>query len=135
MQEVNEEELDYPDDTNALLNGQPFTGRAIEYDDGLPVELTTYIDGREEGPRLTWSTEGQLLIQGNMSRSHGAVGPWHFWDEDGNLIREHIFDAAGNIRIIREWDETGRIIGEERHEALRGNRPVDKENRGPLRWR
>ncbi|WP_017599159.1 toxin-antitoxin system YwqK family antitoxin [Nocardiopsis lucentensis] len=135
MRQVDEDDLDYPDELTALLDGEPFTGQGIEYEDGQPVELTTYVDGTVEGPQLKWSPSGQLLIQGNVRQPYGAVGPWHFWDEEGRLVRENIFDEKGNIRIIREWDESGNLTGEETHAPLWGDKDTDTGEKRALHWR
>ncbi|XKK37174.1 hypothetical protein HFP72_20010 [Nocardiopsis sp. ARC36] len=135
MRRVDEEDLEYPDDLTALLDGKPFTGQAVEYDDGNPVELMTYVGGVENGPRLTWSpNNGQLVVQGNMRYPH-PVGPWHYWDEDGKLARERIFDTAGNLRIMRTWDEAGNLTSEERYEPEVGLRNQATGEENVLRWR
>ncbi|MBQ1080376.1 MULTISPECIES: toxin-antitoxin system YwqK family antitoxin [unclassified Nocardiopsis] len=135
MRRVREEEVEYPDDTYTLLDGDLFTGEVVEYEDGVAVELTTYHEGIAEGPRLSWNEDGQLISQGYMGRLIGAVGPWHEWDRDGNLIREIVFDEAGNIRLIREWDAHGNFSGEEKRKPYRIPRSVRTGDRGPLRWR
>lgn len=135
MRRVDEEDLEYPDDLSAYVDGKPFTGEAVEYDDGQPVELMTYVGGVENGPRLTWSpNNGQLVVQGTMRYPH-PVGPWHYWDENGKLARERILDTAGNLRLMRTWDETGRLTSEERYEPEVGLRDPLTGEQSVLRWR
>lgn len=134
MRRVNEESIEYPDLTYAILDGEPFSGQAVEHEDGFPSELTTYIDGKNDGPQLSWAENGQLIALGNSTPNHGSVGPWHYWDEEGNLVGEVIKDRLGNTRIIRNWDKEGNLIREDKRTPAIVSRKSREEGKNPP-WR
>ncbi|WP_116244585.1 toxin-antitoxin system YwqK family antitoxin [Nocardiopsis sp. FIRDI 009] len=136
MRQIDIDELEFPGDSSgaALLDGKPFTGEAVRHADGRRVELRTFIEGYEDGPVLRWSPSGKLIVQGSRKHPHGAVGPWHEWDEEGRLLRETVYDALGNQVMTRELDRSGNIVKEERTAPTRLRQDPETGERAPAPW-
>ncbi|WP_017599158.1 toxin-antitoxin system YwqK family antitoxin [Nocardiopsis lucentensis] len=136
MRQIDINELEFPDDApgTALLDGKPFTGEAVRYVDGRRVELRTFIEGTEDGPVLRWAPSGKLIGQGSGKHPHGAVGPWHEWDEEGRLLRETVYDALGNRIMTRELDRSGNIVKEERSVPTRLREDPETGEYRPAPW-
>ncbi|MEU3025354.1 hypothetical protein ABZ644_21950 [Nocardiopsis alba] len=120
MKRVDEEELeyDYDDYGAALLDGEPFTGEAIEKSGDVVVGLTTFVGGREDGPKKTWYENGQIRTEGRASRVRGATGVWSEWSESGQLVERKEFDEKGNMISWRQWGEDGVLIKDETYDPL-----------------
>ncbi|MFD7367375.1 toxin-antitoxin system YwqK family antitoxin [Nocardiopsis alba] len=120
MKRVNEEELeyDYDDYGAALLDGEPFTGEAIEKSGDVVVSLTTFVGGREDGPQVEWYESGQIRAEGRASRVGGATGVWSEWNESGQLVERKEFDEKGNMISWRQWGEDGALIKDENYDPL-----------------
>ncbi|WP_236567630.1 MULTISPECIES: hypothetical protein [unclassified Nocardiopsis] len=117
-----------------LLHGRPFTGEAVTRDPWGRTEMHTFVEGVEDGVTLTWSPGGALVTQGITRYPHGPVGPWHQWDERGRLLRETVHDALGNRIIVRELDEAGDIVREERRPPARLARDPRTGQERPATW-
>ncbi|WP_017574038.1 toxin-antitoxin system YwqK family antitoxin [Nocardiopsis halotolerans] len=117
-----------------LFGGAPHTGEAVTRDGRGRVEMHTFVEGVEDGPTLTWSSGGKLVVQGITRYPHGPVGPWHEWDERGRLLRETVHDALGNRVIIRELDGAGNIAREERRPPGRLLRDPETGEEYPAPW-
>ncbi|WP_017572560.1 toxin-antitoxin system YwqK family antitoxin [Nocardiopsis halotolerans] len=117
-----------------LFEDVPYTGETVTRDHRGRVEMHTFVEGVEDGPTLAWSPSGKLVLQGITRHPHGPVGPWHQWDEQGRLLRETVHDALGNRIIIRELDETGNIIREERRPPTRLARHPETGEALPALW-
>ncbi|MEU3139358.1 toxin-antitoxin system YwqK family antitoxin [Nocardiopsis alba] len=120
MKRVNEEELeyDYDDYGAALLDGEPFTGEAIDKSGDVVVGLTTFVDGREDGPQVEWCESGQIRAEGWASRFGGAAGVWSEWNESGQLVERKELDEKGNLISWRQWGEDGALIKDETYDPL-----------------
>ncbi|MEU2947908.1 toxin-antitoxin system YwqK family antitoxin [Nocardiopsis alba] len=120
MKRVNEEELeyDYDDYGAALLAGEPFTGEAIDKSGDVVVSLTTFVGGREDGPKKEWYESGQIRSEGQVSRVTGAIGVWSEWNESGQLVERKELDEEGNVVSWRQWDEEGVLIKDEAYDPL-----------------
>ncbi len=117
-----------------LFQGSPYTGEAVTRDHQGRTEMHTFVEGVEDGPTLTWSPTGKLVVQGLTQHPHGPVGPWHQWDEQGRLLRETVHDALGNRVIIRELDEAGNIAREEHRPPTRLARDPETGEEHPAPW-
>ncbi|WP_159068813.1 toxin-antitoxin system YwqK family antitoxin [Nocardiopsis alba] len=112
MKRVNEEELEYDYDAYgaALLDGEPFTGEAIEILGGAVVGLTTFVSGMEDGPQVEWYGSGQIRSEGQVSRVAGAIGVWSEWNESGQLVERKEFNEKGKLISLRQWDGNGVLV-------------------------
>lgn len=117
-----------------LFQGSPYTGEAVTRDHRGRVEMHTFVGGVEDGPTLAWSPSGKLVVQGLTQHPHGPVGPWHQWDGQGRLLRETVHDALGNRVIVRELDQAGNIIREERRAPTRLARDPETGREHPAPW-
>jgi antitoxin component YwqK of YwqJK toxin-antitoxin module len=104
-------------DEFALLihDGEPFTGEVVEKTaNGEIVAVTSYVNGREDGPSTEWYPSGQVKARGE-ARFGEAVGVHQVWHANGQLAAETVFDDQGKRLSNREWDEAGNVIAESTH--------------------
>ena len=86
------------------------TGEVVETTStGANVAVTSYTDGREDGPSTEWYASGELKARG-ASRLGLAVGVHKEWHVNGQLAAETAFDDQGHQLSNREWNETGNEI-------------------------
>ncbi|MFD7367373.1 toxin-antitoxin system YwqK family antitoxin [Nocardiopsis alba] len=121
MKRVNEEDLEYDYDAYgaALLDGEPFTGEAIEKSGDAVVGLTTFVGGMEDGPQVEWYESGQIRAEGRVSRTGGAVGVWSEWNESGQLVERKEFNEKGKLVSLRRWDGNGVLVKDKTYDPLR----------------
>lgn len=132
--EIDSDDLDYVDDTTAILDGEGFTGRVVE-DSGPQVAVQYFMRGLAEGPDYVLAYDGMMLSYANCYNGGPWVGPRHEWDGEGNLRLEAVTDSQGNKRVLRHWDEHGRLTLNEEKPPERGM--VDSHTGEPRRlpWR
>ncbi len=116
MRRADHRNLEFPEGERVTLLGQPFTGQAITTG-RAETSARTFIEGIEKGPEISWNNDGQLIALGNTFADGMPVGPLHYWDEQGRLALEHVNDPFGSPRLTRQWDASGRLVSEERHET------------------
>lgn len=120
MKRVNEDDLDY-DYTDGLTfyEEELFSGEGVEVaEDGQILVLTTYKDGREEGPYREWHPNGKLLVEGQSKAPGGAVGTWRKWHSNGQIAEEKTFSDDGGLTSVRRWDTEGNIIQSDTYDSL-----------------
>lgn len=107
---VQQEELEFTDDSFALWNGKPFTG--IVYDlnnvNGKLWSEMSYANGWQEGVTRGWYISGILEAEERWRRGyrHGLNQEWF---EDGNLKYEAEFEFDF-IVTKKLWDKDGSLI-------------------------
>lgn len=133
MRDVDYEFFDHIDDTSAVLDGEGFTGRAVQEDLGAFI-YQIFINGSPWGPDYFMDTTGRLLEYSNSYGGGQWVGPRYEWDSSGNLVKEEIMDSHCMLRVVREWDSQGRLTLNEEYEPGELKKSLWEEL-GPWRWR
>lgn len=112
MLRVDFDEVGWDDNALVVHNGVPFTGEVVEKaPNGEIVAVTSYVNGREDGPSTEWYPSGQLKARG-VARFGHAIGMHQVWHPNGQLAAETEFDDQGLQLSNREWDEAGNVIAE-----------------------
>jgi antitoxin component YwqK of YwqJK toxin-antitoxin module len=112
MMRVDFDEVDWDESALLIHDGAPFTGEVVEKTaDGAIVAVTSYVNGREDGPSTEWYPSGQVKARGEV-RFGTAVGTHQVWHPNGQLAAETEFDDQGNRLSNREWDAAGNVIAE-----------------------
>ncbi|WP_223839802.1 toxin-antitoxin system YwqK family antitoxin [Nocardiopsis deserti] len=133
MRRTDHADLRFPPGERATHLGRPFTGLSVTTGTH-ETSAQTFVEGVQKGPELSWHENGQLIALGNTHADGLPVGPLHYWDTEGNLAYEHVNDASGSPRITREWDESGNLVGEERHEDHGDGTDTGDEAFPPWQW-
>lgn len=112
MNRVDFDQVDWDDFALVVHNGEPFTGEVVEKGPGgVIVAVTSYVNGREDGPSTEWYPSGQVKARGD-ARFGQAVGVHQVWHPNGQLAAETEFDDQGHQLSNREWDEAGNVTAE-----------------------
>jgi antitoxin component YwqK of YwqJK toxin-antitoxin module len=113
---VDEAELDWDDHDMPSYRGEPFTGEVAEYGpDRQLLSLTSYVDGRLDGPFRVWTRTGVLIVEGR-SRRGDTVGTQREWYPSGTRKVERAYDDDGELRRVTRWDERGNVTSDETYE-------------------
>ncbi|CAM00666.1 hypothetical protein A8924_1740 [Saccharopolyspora erythraea NRRL 2338] len=109
MIRVNEDDLDVDGSGRAWHQGQPFTGEEEDrLPDGTLISITTYANGRQEGPDREWYPDGTLKEEGNFSKGL-PIGLHRAWRPDGTLARELEFSDEGLVIRRQGFDAEGNV--------------------------
>jgi antitoxin component YwqK of YwqJK toxin-antitoxin module len=112
MIRVPEGDLDWDDDDLPSYQGEPFTGEAVEIaPNGQLLSLTTFVNGRPDGPHQVWG-EGGVLVAEGTSRRGRPVGVQRQWYDSGAPKVESEIDENGETVRYRAWDENGNITSD-----------------------
>lgn len=104
---INIDDADIGDDLAYRYRGELFTGEVVETDqDGKVVNLLTLVDGRGNGPELSWFPSGQLKTE-TMLQDGKPVGTSRSWHPNGVLADERVFDDRGFVVGSRNWNDDG----------------------------
>ncbi|GAA1444722.1 hypothetical protein [Nocardiopsis tropica] len=133
MLRVDHKDLAFPEGDRVSLRGVPFTGQAVT-GGRTETSVQTFVEGIERGPEFSWDDAGQLLSLGHARAGGMPVGPLHYWDPQGGLVFEQVNDPFGNQRLVRTWDASGRLVGEERYEAQFGRVSPETAGKGFIPW-
>ena len=118
-------------------NGNPyFEARIIDdliqgsykiwYENGQLAEVMNFKDNRENGEATFFYPTGQISAQGNYRMSE-MIGPWLFFDKDGNAAEgswEWFFGADRDKVRMQGWVEGGKPVGIWDYKSTDGIRPV-----------
>jgi len=91
----------------------PFSGRMIHMGQGGDSILeASFLDGRPHGAQIRKNKDGRVIMEAWMDRGvlTGVKTKW--WD-DGR-VREEEYWENGSYRGRSIWDESGRLVKEER---------------------
>ena len=91
----------------------PFSGRMIHMGQGGDSILeASFLDGRPHGAQIRKNKDGRVIMEAWMDRGvlTGVKTKW--WD-DGR-VREEEYWENGSYRGRSNWDESGRLVKEER---------------------
>ena len=97
--DINDIEIMNPDEGGGSVywyQGQPFTGKIVEYKNNILVAEIIVIDSHTEGRVAFYYNNGQIM-QEYFEKYNDTYGVYRDWDEDGNLISE--IDYALNLFI------------------------------------
>lgn len=112
MKRVDFDEVDWDEFGLVVHDGEPVTGEVVERaPNGAIAAVTSYVNGREDGPSTEWYPSGQVKARGEV-RFGEAVGVHQVWHANGQLAAETEFDDQGHRLSNREWDEAGNVISE-----------------------
>lgn len=91
--------------------GNPFTGELVEHfpKGGGLWNLTTYVDGVEDGAQREWYRDGTLKSEGQVKAGF-IEGTWRTWHPNGVLAEEEEFDAAGHVARRAAWSAEGELL-------------------------
>lgn len=104
---INIDETDVGDDLAYRYKGELFTGEIVETDpQGNVVNLLTLVDGRGNGPEVSWFSNGQMKTE-TMLRDGNPIGTSRAWYANGVLADERIFDERGFLVETHRWNEDG----------------------------
>ncbi len=92
----------------ALYNGEAFF---LGTEDGLPVVMRSYVDGKQEGIWRTWHSNGRLYKEGELK--HGTEhGRYLEYYETGILCYEYFYALGQKTGLWRSWYANGDIYTE-----------------------
>ncbi|MEK6703699.1 MAG: hypothetical protein AABZ53_15670 [Planctomycetota bacterium] len=103
-QAVSYDDLEYLPNGTFLLDGKPFTGAAIDFDEIGQREAESHFErGRQTGIALTWYANGQLASEAVFvdSAKHGTERTWF---ENGALKSTTVFEFGFDMKHD-EWNE------------------------------
>ena len=105
----------------------PYTGLSrTNYPGGQKKKVTSWVNGKKEGPRTWWYETGQREIV--TSYANGLPdGPQTRWHENGQKRVESYFVNHKNEGPVTWWYENGR-------KEFEGNFVNGKEKRGSKWW-
>lgn len=96
----------------AMYEDKPFTGIAVDDDDGIHTEWT-FVDGNGHGRWFSLFPNGQL--QEEIILDHGEVISERIWNKDGGLI--HRMDSSPLLE--QDFDNEGNLLNERTVDYLR----------------
>jgi antitoxin component YwqK of YwqJK toxin-antitoxin module len=106
------DDADWDDNAHLTYEGTPFTGEVVEkHPNGRVIAVTSYLDGREDGPSEEWYPSGELKARGS-AKDGNAIGLHQEWYRNGRLSSEVQFDINGRQLAKRTWDEDGILTDE-----------------------
>ena len=97
---------------DALYDGEPFTGTAVDDDKGIHTEWT-FVDGNGHGRWFSVYPDGQL--QEEIMLDHGAMISERIWNKSGMLIHK----ADSSPMLDQDFNNSGILIKEKTDEHLR----------------
>lgn len=112
--DADDDGIDVEGSSIVTYGGTPFTGELVEYYKGSTQlwNLTTYVDGIEDGPQLEWYSDGTLQAKGN-ARPWAEDDPWLTYHPNGVLAEKLEMDVVGRTKRRVRWSEEGKLIGED----------------------
>ncbi|WP_224275547.1 toxin-antitoxin system YwqK family antitoxin [Streptomyces sp. LS1784] len=81
--------------------GVPFTGEVVEAIGDQLLWQDFYVDGYQHGPAREFWADGPLKMEGQMVHGH-CHGVFRYWNHDGTLAKEQVFDETGDLAEVRE---------------------------------
>lgn len=95
------------------FKGEPYTGEAffLNKNDGRPMVLRSYVDGKQEGLWRTWHSNGRLHKEGELKngKEHGRYLEYY---DSGILRYEYFYDLGKKTGLWRSWYKDGDIYTE-----------------------
>lgn len=93
----------------------PFNGRLIdENSNGVAILESSFLDGQPHGQQLRRNEQGKVIMEAIFDRGV-LTGIKTMWWPNG-LVREEEYWDRGSYKGRKVWDESGRLIKEERVE-------------------
>ena len=78
----------------------PFTGRAIEYQDGrIPLAEAYFYNGQRDGTERFWFSNGKMKTEGHWYEGK-RNGFFKEWNEDGTLISVEKYEENNLVESI-----------------------------------
>lgn len=78
--------------------------------DGQPLARVTWLNGRRDGPAVTWFDNGQRRAEG-AHREGVEHGVWQWWRRDGSKAGEAAWRHGTLDGWSLQWDEAGVFLG------------------------
>ncbi|MFP6901377.1 MAG: GYF domain-containing protein [Opitutales bacterium] len=94
----------------------PYTGWAKKmHDNGKVDNLTFHMEGKPDGPSVTWYPGGQKFMEAHFTDGK-QDGSWTLWHENGRKKGEGQYKAGGPDGTSIHWYSSGEKMGEHHHE-------------------
>ena len=111
MIRVDEDELEYTDESIYIWQGKPFTGIGYEcLPNGALISEVSYVDGIQRGIAREWYSSGQLHVEEHYFDG-SKHGEYHEWFENGQLKTETVYEFSILVKK-KVWDEKGSLVKE-----------------------
>lgn len=103
-------DLVHDDDGRMLLDGQLFSGVAVErWPSGAPVSEIPFLQGLQHGVMRSWYSDGSKWSETDY-RNGCVVGMHREWHENGALRLEEEIQEKGRRTRVARWDEDGKRL-------------------------
>lgn len=109
MIRVDEDTLEYTNESIYMWQGKPFTGIGYEcLPNGDLISEVSYVDGIQRGIAREWYSSGQLHVEEHYidGSKHGECREWF---ENGQLKIEAVYEFSILVKQ-KMWDEKGRLV-------------------------
>lgn len=131
---VNEEELDFHDENHADYQGSAFTGYSVHHERGL-ITVSCFLLGEHCGVEFSvWSGAGSLRYYTNATFHGLEVGGLYAWNNAGALRSETVKGFTWTTRVQRRWDDSGRLLSDERGKGAGHEREEQRLGLGFVPW-
>ena len=98
---------------STTLDGDPYTGRCMVYNEYGGESIQQYLNGVDYGKWVFYFPDGQIRTKGTFNEYGKRVGKWRYYHENGMKKQISIYSTDG-VRIGKwiEYDSAGEIINE-----------------------